>query len=45
MLIYHNEDWIPIDYTDSYFQLDFDSRRPTLGYVFALGVESLVGEV
>ena len=37
MLVYHNEDLIPIGYTDSYFQSDLNFRKSTLGCVFTLG--------
>ena len=37
MLVYHNEDLIPIGYTYSYFQSDLNFRKSTLGCVFTLG--------
>ena len=37
MLVYRCEDLIPIGYTNSDFQSDFDFRKSTSGYVFTLG--------
>ena len=37
MLVYHSEDLIRIDYTDSDFQLDLNFRKSTSGCVFTLG--------
>ena len=37
MLVYHCEDFIPISYTDSDFQSDFDFKKSTSGCVFTLG--------
>ena len=37
MLVYHNEDLIPIGYTYSYFQSDLNFRKSTLGCMFTLG--------
>ncbi|XP_075076347.1 secreted RxLR effector protein 161-like [Nicotiana tabacum] len=39
MLVYHLGDLAPIDYTDSDFQSDKDSRKSNSGYVFTLGAE------
>ena len=36
MLVYHSEDLILIDYTDSDFQSDLDFRKSTSGCVFTL---------
>ena len=37
MLVYQCEDFIPIGYTYSDFQLDLDFRKSTSGCVFTLG--------
>ena len=37
MLVYHNEDLIPIGYTDLDFQSNLDFRKSTSGCVFTLG--------
>ena len=37
MLVYQDESLVPIGYTDSDFQLDLESRKSTLGYVFTFG--------
>lgn len=37
MLIYGNDELIPIGYTDSDYMSDKDSRKSTSGYVFMLG--------
>ena len=37
MLIYSGGDLIPVGYTDSDFQSDFDSRKSTSGSVFTIG--------
>ena len=37
MLVYQDDDLVPLGYTDSDFQADRDSRRSTSGYVFTLG--------
>ena len=37
MLVYHSEDLIPIDYTDSDFQLDLNFRKSTSSCVFTWG--------
>ena len=37
MLVFQDKSLVPIGYTDSDFQSDRDSRKPTSGYVFTLG--------
>jgi hypothetical protein len=37
ILVYHYEDLIATSYTNSDFQSDRDSRKPTSGFVFILG--------
>ena len=37
ILVYHDESLEPVEYTDSDFQLDIDSKKSTSGYVFTLG--------
>jgi hypothetical protein len=36
MLVYKANDLVPIEYTDSNFQVDKDERKSTSGYVFIL---------
>ena len=43
MLVFEDENLVPIGYTDSDFQSDRDSRKSTSGYVFTLGGEVPVG--
>ena len=37
MLVFQNEELIPKQYTDSYFQFDKDSHRSTYSFVFIFG--------
>ena len=37
MLVYQDESLVPIEYTNSDFQSDIESKKSTSGYVFTLG--------
>ena len=37
MLVYHDDELVPIGYTDYDFQLDAGLRKSIFGYVFTLG--------
>ena len=41
MLVYQDESLEPVGYTDSDFQSDPDSKKPTSGYVFTLRGEAI----
>ena len=41
MLVYQEDNLVPLGYIDSDFQSDKDSRKSTSGYVFTLGSRAI----